>query len=129
MSWLEVAVTPRYLLAPEIFSYFTFEIFSHHFLTGRSRVGLVAGGPLVVESALGGDLILLRVEAVGDGVGEEVGEDPGEVGLVGRTVLLDPLVVALEEGHVVVHRVHQVLQGLLMLEGTHVVLLKIFTTR
>ena len=43
-------------------------------------------------------------------------------------MLLDPLVVALEEGHVVVHRVHQVLQGLLVLVvvGTDVVPLKYF---
>ena len=41
-------------------------------------------------------------------------------------ICLDPLVVALQQSHVLVHRVHQVLQGLLVVEGAHVVLLKIF---
>ena len=43
-------------------------------------------------------------------------------------MLLDPLVVALQDGHVVVHGVHQVLQGLLVLVvvGTDVVPLKYF---
>ena len=43
-------------------------------------------------------------------------------------MLLDPLVVALQDGHVVVHGVHQVLEGLLVLVvvGTDVVSLKYF---
>ena len=91
------------------------------------------------------NVLLVRAEAVGDGVGDDVGEHAGKVRLVGGAVLLeveknnlklkyfiiclDPLVVALQQSHVLVHRVHQVLQGLLVVVGTDVVLLKILNCK
>ena len=44
-------------------------------------------------------------------------------------ICLDPLVVPLQQSHVLVHRVHQVLQGLLVVVGTDVVLLKILNCK
>ena len=91
------------------------------------------------------NVLLVRAEAVGDGVGDDVGEHAGKVRLVGGAVLLeveknnlklkyfiiclDPLVVALQQGHVLVHRVDQVLQGLLVVVGTDVVLLEILNCK